>query len=78
AATAIDLSLDDLAQWQLPVCIIHGAQDEFFPAFIPQQMAQALPNATLHLAPEQTHALIFRQSWKVRDVMLEFLAQLPD
>ena len=78
AATAIDLSLDDLAQWQLPVCIIHGAQDEFFPAFIPQQMAQALPNAILHLVPEQTHALIFRQSWKVRDVMMEFLAQLPD
>lgn len=75
-ASAIDLSLADLAQWQLPVCLIHGGQDEFFPAFIPQQMAQALPNATLHLEPGQTHALIFRQSWRVRDLMVAFLMQL--
>lgn len=71
--TALDLSLTDLAKWRLPVCLIHGAQDEFFPAYIPQQMASALPQATLHLAPDQSHALIFRQAWKVRDWMLEFL-----
>ncbi|MEZ4657578.1 MAG: alpha/beta hydrolase [Caldilineaceae bacterium] len=76
-ATAIDLSLADLSRWKAPVCLIHGAHDEFFPAFIPQQMAQVLPNATLHLEPEQTHAFIFRQAWKVRDLMVTFLNQLP-
>lgn len=72
---SIDLSLAALHEWQLPVCIIHGAQDEFFPSFIVEQMAAALPDAELHLIPEQTHALIFRQSGKVRELMLAFLHQ---
>ncbi len=70
---AIDLPLTALAAWTLPVCIIQGAQDEFFPTFIVEKMAAALPNAELHIIPDQTHALIFRQSWKVRDLMLDFL-----
>ncbi len=72
-ATAIDLSLDDLRQWTLPVCIIQGNEDEFFPSFVVEAMAEALPNAELHLIPEQTHALLFRQSWKVRELMTDFL-----
>ena len=71
--SGIDLPLAALREWTLPVCIIHGEQDEFFPKFIPEQMAAALLDAELHLIPEQTHALIFRQSWKVRDIMLGFL-----
>jgi 3-oxoadipate enol-lactonase len=70
---AIDLPLTALKAWMLPVCIIHGAQDEFFPTFIVEKMAAALPNAELHIIPDQTHALIFRQSWKVRELMLDFL-----
>jgi 3-oxoadipate enol-lactonase len=71
--TGIDLSLADLHTWRLPVCLIHGEQDEFFPSFIVQAMAEALPDAELHLIPEQTHALLFRQPWLVRDHMLDFL-----
>jgi 3-oxoadipate enol-lactonase len=71
----IDLPLAALHEWSLPVCIIQGAQDEFFPSFIAEQMAATLPNSELHLIPEQTHALIFRQSWKVRDIMLGFLGK---
>ncbi len=70
---AIDLPLTALETWTLPVCIIHGAQDEFFPTFIVENMATALPNAELHIIPNQTHTLIFRQSGIVRDLMLNFL-----
>jgi pimeloyl-ACP methyl ester carboxylesterase len=71
---SIDLPLTVLQTWQLPVCLIQGAQDEFFPSFIVEAMAAALPNAELHLIPEQTHALIFRQPWKVRELLMAFLA----
>ena len=72
---AIDLPLTALSAWTLPVCIIHGEEDEFFPLFIVEAMAQALPQAELHIVPAQTHALIFRQPWKVSELMLAFLHQ---
>ncbi|HQY94223.1 alpha/beta hydrolase [Caldilinea sp.] len=71
--TAIDLHLSDLARFALPVCLIHGADDEFFPVAIPQAMAAALPDATLHIIPGQTHGLIFRQPWRVAELMVQFL-----
>lgn len=73
AQNAIDLPLTALEAWTLPVCIIHGAEDEFFPTFIVEKMAIALPDAELHIIPNQTHALIFRQSGIVRELMLDFL-----
>lgn len=71
---AIDLPLTALQHWAFPVCLIQGAQDEFFPPFISEAMAAALPAAELHIIPDQTHALIFRQPWKVRELLLAFLA----
>jgi pimeloyl-ACP methyl ester carboxylesterase len=73
--SAIDLPLTALQSWLFPVCLIHGAEDEFFPARIVEAMAQALPYAELHLIPEQRHALIFRQPWQVRTIMQDFLAR---
>jgi 3-oxoadipate enol-lactonase len=74
-ARGIDLPLSALADWQMPVCLIHGAADEFFAPAIVEQMANALPNATLHIVPEQPHALIFRQPWRVLELMVPFLQQ---
>jgi len=74
-ASGIDLPLSALADWQMPVCIIHGAEDEFFPMQIAEQMKDALPNATLEIIPEQPHALIFRQPWRVLALMETFLKQ---
>jgi pimeloyl-ACP methyl ester carboxylesterase len=71
--TAIDLPLAALAEFTMPLCIIHGERDEFFPAFIPEGMAAAAPNAELHIVPRQTHALLFRQPWQVAQIMLKFL-----
>lgn len=71
--TSIDLSLTTLAQFAMPVCIIHGVEDEFFPAAIPEEMSAVLPEAELHLIPHQTHSLIFRQPWRVAAVMVQFL-----
>lgn len=74
--TGLDLSLSVLETWTLPTCIIHGEQDEFFPLTIPQSMADALPNAQLHIVPDQTHALIFRRSAHVFGIMSDFLASI--
>ncbi len=71
--TAIDLPLAALAEFTMPLCIIHGERDEFFPAFIPEGMAATAPNAELHMVPRQTHALLFRQPWQVAQIMLKFL-----
>jgi pimeloyl-ACP methyl ester carboxylesterase len=71
-ATTIDLSLDRMRTWHFPVCLIHGTEDEFFPATIATQMAAALPNAELQLVADQPHALLFRQPWKVAELMLAF------
>ncbi len=74
-AAGIDLPLDTLATWEMPVCIIHGAEDEFFPVRIAEQMKEAIPHATLHIIPEQPHALLFRQPWRVLALMESFLAK---
>jgi len=75
--TAIDLPLSALGSFHMPLCLIHGAQDEFFPIYIPQQMAAAAPDAELHIIPRQTHALLFRQPWQVSKIMIEFMAKHP-
>ena len=60
---------------RMPVCVIHGSRDEFFPSYIAEEMAAAAPLGELHIVPQQTHALIFRQPWRVAQIMLEFLAK---
>ena len=69
----IDLPLGALHEWTLPVCLIHGEDDEIFPVEIAKAMTAALPDVELHIAPDQTHALIFRQAWFVRDRLADFL-----
>jgi 3-oxoadipate enol-lactonase len=69
----IDLPPETLEKWQLPVCLIHGEEDEIFPVEIAGEMARRLPQAELHIVPGQTHALIFRQPWKVAEIMVDFL-----
>ncbi len=75
--TAIDLRLEALQSWHLPVCLIHGQRDEFFPETIPQRMAEVLSESELHIIPAQSHALIFQQPWKVSEIMLDFLSRHP-
>jgi pimeloyl-ACP methyl ester carboxylesterase len=73
--TSIDLPLEILTTWELPVCIIHGVEDEIFPVAIAEQMHTALPNSELHLIPNQAHSLIFRQARKVGTILQAFLAK---
>jgi pimeloyl-ACP methyl ester carboxylesterase len=75
---SIDFSLQTLATWELPVCIIHGDEDEIFPVAIAEQMHAALPNSELHIIPRQSHSLIFRKSRKVAEIMRAFLAKHSD
>ena len=74
-ATALDLPLHALPAWTIPVCLIHGAEDEIFPVAIAEQMYVALPDSELHIIPRQGHALIFRQSRKVGEILQDFLAR---
>ncbi len=73
----IALTLDDLTQWSMPVCLIHGSADEFFPTQIVEEMVQAIPNAEQHIVADQPHALIFRRPWAVAEIMLDFLSRYP-
>lgn len=72
---SVDFALDRVATWELPVCIVHGEEDEIFPVEIAKQMDAVLPNSELHIIPRQSHSLIFRKSRKVAEIMLEFLAK---
>jgi 3-oxoadipate enol-lactonase len=72
-ASAIDLPLSAFRDFDLPVCIIHGDHDEFFPVSIARSMTAALPSAELRLVPRQTHALLFRQPNEVAQIMDDFL-----
>lgn len=74
-SASIDLELQSLEEWELPVCVIHGEEDEIFPVTVAEQMHKALPNSELHIIPRQSHSLIFRQSRKVGAIMQEFLAK---
>ncbi|MEZ4636456.1 MAG: alpha/beta hydrolase [Caldilineaceae bacterium] len=76
-AQTIDLTLDDLRSWTMPVCIIHGSEDEFFPEKIVADMASAIPHAERHMIEGQPHALIFRRPWAVAEIMRNFLSRHP-
>ncbi len=71
--TAIDLPLEALRSWSLPVCLIHGEDDEFFPVAVAERMVDALPQAELHLIDNQSHTLIFASPSRVQKVMQRFL-----
>jgi pimeloyl-ACP methyl ester carboxylesterase len=70
---SIDLTLETLATWELPVCIIHGEEDEIFPVAVAKQMHDALPNSELHIIARQSHSLIFRKGRQVAQIMQAFL-----
>ncbi len=76
--TTLDLPLARLAQWTLPVCLIHGAEDEIFPAGLAQQMHAVLPDSELHLVPDQGHALLFRRTRVVGGLLRDFLTRRGD
>jgi pimeloyl-ACP methyl ester carboxylesterase len=73
ADQTIDLNLEDLADWAMPISIIHGGEDEFFPPQIAEDMGEVLPNAEVHIIADQPHALIFRRPWAVQEIMMDFL-----
>ncbi len=73
----IDLQLEALQVWTLPVCLVHGAEDEFFPLCVAEQMAEALPDAELHVVADQGHGLLFERPGRVQAIMADFLARHP-
>jgi 3-oxoadipate enol-lactonase len=74
-ATTVDFSLATLRGWRLPVCLIHGAADEIFPALLAEQMHAALPDSELHLIPGAGHALLLQRPHVVSGILRTFLAR---
>jgi len=73
----IDLPLESLADWTMPVCLVHGDEDEFFPVEIAEQMAEVLPDAELHIVAGQGHGLLFERPARVAFILSDFLARHP-
>lgn len=48
--------LSDLPRIQQPCLVIGGKEDQFVPAWMAQEVAEALPNSELHLYEEAGHA----------------------
>jgi len=75
--TALDLPIAALRAWRLPVCLVHGAEDEIFPVALATQMHAALPDSEYHVVPDEGHALILRRPRLVGDILQAFLARHP-
>ena len=54
-------SVDEIGEIQIPVLMIFGDRDTFYPIEIPTEMYYALPNASLWIVPDQGHTPV----WKI-------------
>lgn len=63
----------DLARIPVPVFILHGDRDEFFPVDIPSTLYNAIPNAELCILPKTTHGLPTERSELLIRLVSEFL-----
>jgi pimeloyl-ACP methyl ester carboxylesterase len=68
----------DLAGIPLPVFVLHGDRDEFFPVYIPVTMYSALPRAELCILPNTGHGLPSEQPDLFSTLILRFLERVAD
>ena len=61
-----------------PVLVVSGMDDSLTPPECSREMAAALPNAELHLLPRCGHMLTWEQAQPVTDLLLDWLARMPD
>lgn len=52
-------SIDEIEEIQIPVLLVFGDRDTFYPLEIPLEMYKALPNARLWIVPEQGHTPVW-------------------
>ncbi|MCC7352265.1 MAG: alpha/beta hydrolase, partial [Anaerolineae bacterium] len=69
---------DDLRQITVPVLILHGDRDVFFPVYIPVTMYQAMPNAELCIVPVAGHGVPGDPSGLFLTIISQFLARHAD
>ncbi len=60
-------------QFDFPVLLVWGANDELVPARIGTELKEFLPSAELHLIPEAGHGVNVEQKKKFDKILLEFL-----
>ena len=61
-----------------PVLVAGGLDDTLTPPECSREMARALPHAELHLLPRCGHMLTWEQAQPVTDMLLDWLARVPD
>jgi len=64
---------DRLTQITAPVLVLHGDRDAFFPANLPVELYQRLPDAELCILPRTEHELVESQPELFRWLALDFL-----
>ena len=63
-----------LAGIACPTFVVHGAEDRLIPVAAGEEIAAAVPGATLRLIEEAGHFLFLEQSDKAAAVVEEFLS----
>ncbi|WP_170218324.1 alpha/beta fold hydrolase [Flagellimonas lutaonensis] len=53
-------SVDEIREIQIPILLIFGDRDTFYPMEIPIEMYNALPNASLWVLPDQGHTPVWK------------------
>ena len=64
-----------LSEIGVPVLVLSGDRDEFFPAELPLELYRRLPDAELCILPRTGHVLVEQQPDIFRTIVLEFLAR---
>lgn len=64
---------DQLAQIDLPTCVLVGEQDILKPVHYSQTIAAATPNSELHVLPGAGHASFWEKSAEFNTILLVFL-----
>ena len=66
-----------LPQISCPVLLLVGEQDTLTPPAVAQEMAEAIPNSTLHIIPDAGHLSSIEQPTAFTQALNEYLASLP-
>ena len=72
---ALPLDMDKLAQFTLPVLLVHGKDDKVIPLSRTWELVQVIPNADAHIFSNAGHWIQIERSDEFNQVVTSFLAQ---
>ncbi|MDA0209976.1 alpha/beta hydrolase [Desertifilum tharense] len=69
----IDTVEQEIHRLQIPTLVMIGSRDEIFPLWHAQTYAERIPNATLHILPNASHALLKNHYQEMLGPILNFM-----